>query len=200
MKTLITVLIFLSVSTAFSQWVQTSGPGGITINALLKNGSVMLAGSETYGVYRSTNNGSSWLTTTGTSNARVRAFVYLKCFYFCGVSGPGSLKGIYKSSDNGQSWQLMSSTMSGKFINSLAVKDNLIFPGTPYPDGGLFRSSDGGQSWTNLVPNSISRVNFLFVNGDAILLGSDNFIWRSVNNGDSWSLVYHYVLSGIYSM
>jgi hypothetical protein len=44
-----------------SQWRQTSGPGGAAISALLSNGPNLFAGTNSGGVFRSANQGMSWL-------------------------------------------------------------------------------------------------------------------------------------------
>src|SRR6185312_12240743 len=63
---------------------------------------------------------------------------------------------------------------------------------------GIFRSSDNGDTWQEL-PSPIDTGDELFVSDNAIIVASDNFIWRSLDDGVSWDLVEQFALSGINS-
>src|SRR5262249_38677452 len=49
-----------SVSGPMSPWEKTAGPPGIRINVVFEANNIVYAGTETQGVYKSTDNGSSW--------------------------------------------------------------------------------------------------------------------------------------------
>ena len=63
---------------------------------------------------------------------------------------------------------------------------------------GVFRSSDNGNTWQE-VASPIDKGDKIFVSDDAIIVASDNFIWRSLDDGDSWDLVEQFALTGISS-
>ncbi len=72
------IITTFAISTANSQWVQTSGPGGIDINALYKSGSLILAGTDALGAFRSTNSGATWFSASGgIEGGRVKSFAEL---------------------------------------------------------------------------------------------------------------------------
>lgn len=196
------ILIFaiaFFTSETHAQWVQTSGPAGIDINVLFKQGNTILAGTQAFGTYRSTNNGLSWVKSNiGIETNWIKSIVYLNGTFYAGsFTNP---RGIFKSTDDGLTWTPVSGLIAGKSINTLAVKDNFIFAGTPYPDGGLYRSSDFGITWENLIPNSIIKLDYIFINGNSIMASEDNFIWYSSDNGTNWSLQYQFALGGSTSM
>ena len=46
---------------ATAPWEKTGGPPGITTNVIFEANNIVYAGTETQGVYKSTNNGLSWI-------------------------------------------------------------------------------------------------------------------------------------------
>ncbi len=188
------VVCFMLTTSANAQWTRTNGPEGIDINILFKQGNTILAGTQVFGVYRSTDAGNSWQrSNAGIENSNVSSLVYLNGAFYAGVKGPAaSLWGVFKSTDDGLSWTTVAG-MAGKPTRSLTVKDNFIFAGVSYPFGGLFRSSDFGESWFNLVPESITNVYFIFANLSYLLVSDGaEFIYLSTDNGEKWFLQYQY--------
>ena len=57
---LVPLLVFGNCNLLFSQWVQTNGPYGGHIRCLAIDGNNLLAGTSTFGVFVSTNNGANW--------------------------------------------------------------------------------------------------------------------------------------------
>src|SRR5262245_30004230 len=95
-----------SVSGAMSPWEKTAGPPGIQINVIFEANNVVYAGTQTQGVYKSTDNGSNWApANTGIERASISDII---------ASGPNLLAAaksecstylnIFKSTDNGASW------------------------------------------------------------------------------------------------
>ena len=65
MKKILNIKIFILLNlfqnfTATAQWVQTNGPTGGFITALVVSGTNVFAGTDKGGVFLSTDNGSSW--------------------------------------------------------------------------------------------------------------------------------------------
>ncbi|MBS1978356.1 MAG: hypothetical protein JST46_13385 [Bacteroidetes bacterium] len=76
---------------AISQWAQTNGPYGGTVNALFVNSGRLFAGT-TGGVYLSTNGGSSWSpASAGLTTGDTKAFTINGSNIFAGTNGGGSL-------------------------------------------------------------------------------------------------------------
>ncbi len=180
-------------------WEKTGGPPGITTNVIFKANNIVYAGTETQGVYKSTDNGSSWVAAnTGIERASINDII---------ASGPNLLAAaksscpiylnIFKSTDNGATWS-DTSGLTGKIINSFAIKGGVVwafFFALPN-DSGIARSTDDGNTW-QVVPSIITDAGESIVSDDAIIVAEDNFIWRSTDDGASWDVVEQFALTGI---
>lgn len=75
-------------------------------------------------------------------------------------------------------------------VFAVTGNDNYIFAGTRT---GVFRSEKAVLGWTALSSNpDIKKVNALLCKGSMLILASENKIYRSENNGDSWLLSYSF--------
>lgn len=96
----------------------------------------------------------------------------------------------YKSNDGGKSWHLYNSCPFPKNIYVSEINKQQIYL-TCYE--GIYYSEDGGGSWINKssedgFPNKVAAA-FFSPNSQAIsLVGAIDGIYRSNNNGESWSL------------
>jgi len=180
-----TVLCFailtLSATTmaAFS-WEPTNGPYGGHIFDLAVNASGhVFAASETNGVFRSTDNGSSWTQVTSTE-------VDPLVINSSGHIFAGTNDGVLISTDNGDTWSSTGLVASG--IVSLVINSSdHIFAGNYF--GDVYRSTDNGANWSTassgLTANSVEA---LAVNAsDHIYAGTDVGVFLSTDNGDSWT-------------
>ncbi len=180
-------------------WEKTAGPPGIRTNVIFKANNIVYAGTETQGVYKSTDNGSNWVAAnTGIERASINDIV---------ASGPNLLAAaksscpiylnIFKSTDNGATWS-GTSGLQNKIINSFAIKGSVVwafFFALPN-DSGVARSTDNGNTW-QVVPSIITDAGESIVSDNAIIVAEDNFIWRSTDDGASWDVVEQFALTGI---
>jgi hypothetical protein len=109
-------------------------------------GSVMI---PTYGVYRSTNDGSSWIEADKwLANTRVNTFAVNTAMADTNIFA-GTEKGVFLSTDDGMSWGSIGLENVG--ITALLITPNAaqggmsIFAGTW--SNGVYRSTDRGLSW-----------------------------------------------------
>ena len=56
---------------ATAPWEKTAGPPGIQTNVIFEANNIVYAGTETQGVYKSTDNGSSWVPANQRHRARL---------------------------------------------------------------------------------------------------------------------------------
>ena len=67
--------LFTNTNPLHSQWIQTNGPYGGDVYCFAVSGTNLFAGTFYHGVFRSTDNGTSWrAASTGLTNTYVRAF------------------------------------------------------------------------------------------------------------------------------
>ena len=218
MKTLVRCLVMvlgaITISTlSIAQWLQTNGPyGGAGIWNLTASGNDIYACS--YGkIHLSTNFGNSW-TSVSSGLPQSNIFTLAVCdtiiFAGCGYSG-----GVYRSTNKGSKWSPMSSGLPRNFnrqgyldIGSFAVSSNgagghNIFAGIEdYQNGGVFLTTNYGETWTearNGLP--LFNLNYQGVKSLAVISNGtggsflfaatdNNGIFRSTDNGTSWSAVY----------
>ena len=184
---------------ATAPWEKTAGPPGVTTNVIFKANNIVYAGTQTQGVYKSTDDGLNWVAANAgiertaisdmiASGANLLAAVKADC--------PTSIN-IFKSTDNGATWT-GTTGLAGKIVNSLALKGNVVwafFSALPN-DSGVARSTDNGNSW-QIVSSIITNAGESIVSDNAIIVAEDNFIWRSTDDGASWDVVEQFALTGI---
>lgn len=183
---IVLIILFASCS-LYSQWVRTNGPNSQFIYSLHLRGNGIYAGTSD-GIYRSTNNGLTWVLVNNglyTGNVRVTSIIDLYDKLFIGTDS-----GIYVSTNNGDLWIKKSSglnTVNSKLINSLFVYNSLIiFAGT---EGGIYASTDEGESWT-AKNNGLNILNVYSFTSRAnkIFAGSESLVYISTDMGESWSI------------
>ena len=92
------ILLLFSIlcfgGTAHSQWTQTNGPYGGTVNCFAVSGTNLFAGISGGGVFLSTNNGTSWtaVNTGLPANTSVNSFAVSGTNLFAGTLGDGVWK------------------------------------------------------------------------------------------------------------
>jgi photosystem II stability/assembly factor-like uncharacterized protein len=186
-------------SAAQTAWEKTAGPPGTNVPVIYKTNGIIYAGTDTLGVYRSTDNGQNWTAANG-GIERTRVYDII-------ASGPNLLAAttasncpnsvnIFRSTDNGDTWT-PTNGLQGFSAQSFALKGNFVYAGVFTIQGeGIWRSADNGNTWQP-VPSPIDKGDKLFVSDNALIVANDNFIWRTLDDGATWDLVEQFALSGI---
>src|SRR5262245_21648187 len=184
---------------ATAPWEKTAGPPGIQTNVIFEANNIVYAGTETQGVYKSTDNGLSWLPANASiERASISDIIVSGSNLLAAAKGAcPSYLNIFKSTDNGETWS-GTSGLAGNVVHSLAIKDASIwatFAALPN-NSGIARSTDNGNTW-QVVPSIITNAGESIVSDNAIIVAEDNFIWRSTDDGMSWDVVEQFALTGI---
>ena len=172
--------VFYSADSGKS-WKNVSiGSIKVEVLSLAVSDSILVAGTNGYYVFFSTNNGTSW-TESYSSPASVFALVTDSTDIIA-----GGYNGIFRSSDNGSDWTKIGSVYN---IAALAVgPDSLrnLFAGTNR--NGIFRSSDNGTNWSAVNEGlTATHVLSMAILGTDLFAGTDySGIFRSTDNGASW--------------
>ncbi|MBM2840039.1 MAG: quiC [Bacteroidetes bacterium] len=186
--------IFTTTNPLLAQWVQTD-LDSVLVSSFAVSGTNLFAGT-TGGVFRSTNNGTSWTAAnTGLpTNIVARALVTSGADLFAGMDG-----GVFRSTNNGTSWTLASTGLTHNYVRPLAVSSGNLFAGTA--GGGVFLSTNNGTSWTAVNTGLTNpNVNTFAVSGPNLFAGTYGGVFLSTNSGTSWTaastgLTNPYVLS-----
>jgi hypothetical protein len=193
-----------------AQWEQAGTLSGGKITSLLLWGNSLFAGTDTGGVFVSTNNGGSWIPAdSGLLSLKIRTLAANGNALYAGTYG----RGIFRSTDNGHLWTSVNTSLTDTFVSAFASRGDTLYAGvhggrvdtgsnTGY-DGKLFFSTDNGTSW-NLVlhkqPYMFTTLffadSFLFAGTDGlgILASSDNgATWAEANNGLPYVFIWAFV-------
>src|SRR5262245_36624810 len=146
MKVLMFCFFPLVFSLATGQWSQSSGPGVAGVNVLLHQGEAIYAGTDIEGVYRSTDDGSTWQPfNTGIEGSSIHSLAENSTYVFAGVDldyrGHG---GVYRASPEGLEWIPVNNGISNTTVSALLADGNKIYAGTI--GFGVFKSTDNGDS------------------------------------------------------
>ena len=165
------------------QWEQKTVGGWF--NCIAVNGTAIFAGTNAFGVYRSTNNGDTW-EQVGLSHLFVKSLVVKGTTLLAGTTDSG----IYRSIDLGNTWTRVTSQAAFGIISvyALAVSGTAIFAGVFGYRGEIFHSTDDGIIWINTgtVSESVFSIYKLAANGSTVFAGTDRGVYRTMNNGYSW--------------
>lgn len=122
---------------------------------------------DNFGLYRTTNGGEQWqllnqnIPTEGTTFWSIAVDQSGQTLYAGNRNYNNSRRGVYKSTDGGNSWQR-------QFFSVEQIKEK----NKPYP-GGI------NPWWVELDPAS----------SDVVYAGTDNAVYRSVDGGESWTVL-----------
>jgi len=185
LSAIITSAVLLLPAISLAQWVQTNGPYGGTVRTFLScnygGDTSIFAGTDGGGIYRSTDNGSTWTAVnSGLTASFITSMVVNGADIYVSGRCPG---GIFSSSDNGSWWVRVNSPCA---VNCLAVRDSDLF--AEY-DGGICKSSDHGETWIRIDSSlGISGINCILTSGRSIYLGTaHDGVYGTMDEGTTWT-------------
>jgi photosystem II stability/assembly factor-like uncharacterized protein len=166
---------------ASSQWVQTNGLYGGNVLSFAVNGSNLFAGTDSAGVFFSTNNGVDW-TQAGLSNQTVLSLAVLDSNLFAGTK-EGT---VFRSTNNGTRWTVAWGSAL-PFAPPLLVSGTNLFAYDWW--FGVSLMTNNGTSWTKVNTGLVGmHVNSLVAIGTNLFAGTDDdSVYLSTNNGASWT-------------
>jgi photosystem II stability/assembly factor-like uncharacterized protein len=194
-------VLLSSLSAQHAPWEKTGGPPGLTVTVIYKANNIVYAGTDTQGIYKSTDDGLNWAAANnGIDRARISDVIASGGNLLAAASSScSSFNNVFKSTDNGSTWS-PTSGLGDKIVEAFAIKGSSVYATVGFALGGsaVWRSTDNGNTWQE-VPSPIQNGGEIFVSGNAIIVAEDNFIWRSTDDGVSWDVVEQFALTGISS-
>lgn len=191
---LFTAALLLSATVAFSQntttWEPLSGPyhrGGSFYDFELKSNGMLFAASVGNGVYRSTNDGKTWVQTIkGLNNLAVFALAVAPNGTLLGVTLGNS---VFASTDNGDSWKEHPLATKGDF----SARNITVTPAGTWLVAtlrGVYRSTDEGVSFTASstgMTESDKRTSQFAISGNTIYVSGRDRVYHSTDDGKTWT-------------
>ena len=144
------------------------------------------------GIYRSTNNGTSWSQTSLSHGTAQTIATNSTGDIFTGMMAIPeyySFRGIHRSTDNGNTWTHVADNNTIYYVTKIAIASNGdIYAGT-YQDG-LYKSIDNGDTWSLLNSGLIRIWDIVFNSaGDIFVACGNSGVFRSTNHGANWSII-----------
>jgi hypothetical protein len=153
---------------------------------------VIIASTLVAGVYRSTDNGQTWLdANAGIIGTIVTSMTAGNGFVFAGLitNSDAGLASIARTSDNGKTWEIANLASIDAQVSAMAYGNNVFYVGTI--GDGLYRSTnDGVQLVQTGLATGILDVRAILANGPTVYVGTRDSIYRSTDSGVNWTRVY----------
>lgn len=188
--------------------IPASGGAG-RINAVRvdpTNTSKLYVGSPSGGVWKTTNRGASWSTSTDALSTigftdMVIDYTNTNIIYAAGgdfdgrntITGPDTYSaGVWKSIDGGLTWNITGLDWPVTF--SRTISRLLMHPNNPAilfasSTNGLYKTTDAGVTWIRVSTAAFQDIEFKPSNPNIMYGSTGTDIRRSVNGGTTWSML-----------
>lgn len=153
------------------------------INAFLVDGTELYCATN-MGLFMTTDRGSTWLDLNSLNLNGININVVVKKGDKVFVSS--TTDGIFSSSDKGETWQQLGNDLPNSNITSLAVSDSKIFASMRE---GVYSTPSDKVEWS-LVSEDIPALKTaaqLTMAGNAVIAAAADGIYRSVDEGKTWT-------------
>jgi photosystem II stability/assembly factor-like uncharacterized protein len=161
-----------------------SGLGRDDALAIVSNGrSLLHVGTNGGGVYRSTDDGTSWTPANdGLTNNHVTALAWGTNGLYAGTWGGG----IFRSTDKGLSWTPLNTGLVNKFITSFCAAGTRMLAGTS--GGGVYLSQGDYTGW-NMMSSGLTNlyVHAMIEHRSNVFAATSGGVFVSTNNGLDWT-------------
>ncbi len=157
-------------------------PGSGNITTLHSKNGFVFAGRTT-GVYRTSDNGSTWVAVNSgfPTNVFVQDINGNNNFVYVSTINSG----LFRSSNNGDVWEEIGSGIINDVVYSIGTNNEQVFAGTK--ESGLFYSEDEGMNWTEFnegllvgFSGTYTSALSMIVKSDTVYCGLQRYgVWKS---------------------
>lgn len=180
---------------------QPTGMGRTTMVAFHPtNTNILFVGTPSGGIWKSTNNGSSWssissnLPMLGVSSIVVHPSnadtIYIGTGDRDADDAPGI--GVYRTVNGGITWEKLNTGMGNVTVGCLHMhpsNNNILLAAT---SAGIYRTTNGGKTWTLSIAGNFKDLKFNPFNPQQVYatkIATVGEFYRSVNNGVTWTRI-----------
>lgn len=148
------------------------------------------------GVYKSDNNGLTWISANSGMTTDSIFSIYAKDDYLlAGTYG----QGIFYSNDQGQNWSHVLSNNNPLLVKSITATSTKVFASVTEMVNGTvpfynpYRSNNDGQSWSMFYSSDLPTLGNFYVTamhgtGNSVIFAGGGNIYLSMDNGSTWSV------------
>lgn len=208
-------------SPTVSAWYDSWGPTSGRVNSIAvspSNSQIVLIGTSTGGIWRSTNGGASFIPASDDqADLEVGYLAFSKSNPSIAYAGMGDTilgylgSGVLKSTDEGASWVRVSNNSlpaPGSIArleidpanpNRLYVAQYSVVSGSKITSGGLYLSTDGGVNWTRVLAGAPRDVILDPSNPQNVYAGFSRIeadtdpafgLYHSTDGGSTWAAMF----------
>ncbi len=150
------------------------------VTSIISNAGFLFASTSGYGVYRSSDGGQTWLAPSNGNTLGVTSMVIDDTYLFAATIGDG----VQCSSDNGVTWEEKLSGFIG--IGAICKSGDKVIAST---SNYTLYTTDHGETWAYITQLDGAEIFSYYCIGDTIFAGGRNKIYRSTNNGNSFTTI-----------
>lgn len=152
------------------------------------NTSIIYAGTDGGGIWKTTDAGASWSPLLDFVNSSWQAVYHIAIapsntsVVYAGLKSGG----VIKSTNSGSTWAATGSgPTSIKRIRVYPTNSNIVFA---TGSNGIYRSTNGGTTWTQVKTGSTEDLQFNTANSNTMYAStnSTSTFWRSTDSGKTW--------------
>ena len=177
-KLLIFLIVFMYSESFYAQWQWVSNTfDNIPCFVIESMGPFLFTGTDGNLVYRSSDQGSTWIqTNNGLTGTKAFCFAELSPYIYVGTN-----TGIFRSTNFGNNWTILPLSVS---IGEIDIVGNVLYAIGDYFAG---RSSNYGLSWEN-IQNGVSGGPYCIALQDSLAFMGTNVsgVYKSTNNCINW--------------
>jgi photosystem II stability/assembly factor-like uncharacterized protein len=184
------LLCILCLHAQNATWRSSGGPEGGNISSIIAIDSILIAGANPGGIYRSTDMGESWQFVGSGTRARFITNIDTLGSILIASAKAGGMQqyALSFSYNKGATWSENESIWPFMGIEAFTIHENSIF--VKVQQGVLFRSDDTAKTWISLANNVPSglflNVNMFYSNKDTLLAATNGGVMYTADNGKTW--------------
>lgn len=184
------LILFIPVILPAGRWHKCGdGLPSVEVQSLASKSEILFAGTNSNGIFRSTDNGLNWEELSVGSEFEKIGFHSLEIINNT-VFAVSESRGLFISWDQGDKWEqkYMAGPVYTNLIYTLTKNKNRIIAGS---SGELVFSDDLGQTWERLAADPLFSVTIALAaeNNNIVAGTAKGRVLLSTDNGENWELV-----------